>query len=297
MRLFDRSTPARHIIKVHRSGMIYIVVSIVMGVLSINSGNNFHYLTTAAMLGFMLASGISGRHNIRGAEITCELPDEIYAGTPFLLSVEVKNRNRCAPIYLIELNIGGSDVMFPVVAAGGVSRAAIAYSLPERGRHQIGYMELRSVYPFNLFTRFWPLDGDLEAVVFPKPAEPAGEKIYLPMENEEGLSPDIGGSEDIVGVRPYVEGDSMRRVHWKSSARTGKLSSRVYDEPRRGGKVIDLEGLMAFGKERALSLAAGVIRESLVSGEAIGISGGENSFPVSSSRVDKLAMLERLALL
>ncbi|GHV46848.1 membrane protein [Synergistales bacterium] len=34
-------------------------------------------------------------------------------------------------------------------------------------------------------------------------------------------------------MRPYAEGDSMKRIHWKSSARTGTLKTRIYEGTAR----------------------------------------------------------------
>lgn len=287
------------VIRVHRSGMVYIVVSVVMGVLSVNSGNNFHYLATAAMLGFMLASGIAGRANIRGAEVTFDFPDEIYAATPFLLTVEVRNRKRRSSIYLIELNVDGEPLLFPVIGPGETSRLSLVFSFPKRGTESIKEVRLFSVYPFNLFTRYWDIEGDLSSIVFPTPLRPASEQVYTPPDDERpgNKAPRLLAEEDTVGVRPYTEGDSMRQIHWKSSARTGKLSTRIYDESAAGGgKIIDLEGLLAGGKENALSLAAYVIREAILSGEAVGMQDTNALFPVSAERRDKFAMLKRLAL-
>ena len=39
----------KHVIRVRRSGMVYIVVSIVLGVVAVNSTNNLLYLTTAVL--------------------------------------------------------------------------------------------------------------------------------------------------------------------------------------------------------------------------------------------------------
>jgi len=288
------------VIRVHRSGIVYICVSIVFGVISVNSGNNYHYLATAVMLGFMLASGIAGRGNIRSAEISIEYPDEVYAKTPFLLTVEVRNQSKRIPIYLIEVNVDGEKLMFPTVAAGETCRLRIYYSFPRRGINEIKDVRLFSVYPFNLFTRFWDVCGDLSSVVFPAPEKPAGETIYVPPEG--GLGDDaargLRADGDIIGVRPYISGDNMRQIHWKSSARTGKISSRVFDDDSSGGgKTIDLERLiLSAGKERALSLAAYALKEAIISGEAIGMRGAGEEYPVSAAGGDKLAMLARLAL-
>lgn len=289
----------RPVMRVHRSGAVYIAASIILGVLSINSGNNFHYLAAAAMLGFMLASGLAGLANINSAEISLDFPDDMYAGIPFLLTVEVRNRSRRKPLYLIELQIDEKLLMFPVVAPDKTSRMSIAFSFPKRGKQEIKKILLFSVFPFNFFTRYRSIDGDLSCVVFPAPLHPSGEQVFLQggCESINARTALINAEEDIVGVRPYIEGDKMRQIHWKSSARTGKLSTRIYDDAAAGGeKIVDLEGLMFGGKERALSVAAYAVKEAILTGDAIGMRDGVSFFPVSAVRRDKLMLLERLAL-
>ena len=41
-------------------------------------------------------------------------------------------------------------------------------------------------------------------------------------------------------IRPYVPGDSQRQIHWKSTAKTGTLMVRQYEETRRSRMVISL---------------------------------------------------------
>ena len=95
-----RTTP---IIRIRPAGGVYIALSIALGVVSVNSGNNLLYLVTALLLGYMLASGIAGRHNVMSAEAWAELPDEIYAGRAFPLVVKVRNRRHFASLHLIEV--------------------------------------------------------------------------------------------------------------------------------------------------------------------------------------------------
>jgi uncharacterized protein (DUF58 family) len=102
---------------------------------------------------------------------------------------------------------------------------------------------------------------------------------------------------DAAGVRPYAEGDTMRVIHWKSTARTGRLKSRMYDDSgETGTRVIDLDALVAAGKERGLSAASHEISRAIKSGVSIGLKDGDAVWPPSGSRSDKLFMLTNLAL-
>jgi len=36
-------------------------------------------------------------------------------------------------------------------------------------------------------------------------------------------------TDNVTGVRDYVHGDSFNRIHWKSTARTGRLISKEFE--------------------------------------------------------------------
>ncbi|MDR1916565.1 MAG: DUF58 domain-containing protein [Synergistaceae bacterium] len=287
------------VISIHRSGMIYIAVSIIMGILAINGGNNFHYLAASVILGYMLASGVAGRRNIRNAEVSLSFPDEIYAMTPFMLTVELRNKSSRVPILLLNVKAGDSSVLFHMVQPGEVQRRSVMYSFTSRGEGVISDIELSSVYPFDLFTRYWPTPFKGRAAVFPKPVEGMTNCEVFDMENPEdetAYRQRLCADLDIVGVRPYVEGDPMKLIHWKSTARTGRLNTRVYDEQGSGReRMIDLDALISRGLESGLSAASYIIRLAILSGDPIGMKDGETIYPPSSMRYDKLAMLTRLA--
>jgi uncharacterized protein (DUF58 family) len=44
-------------------------------------------------------------------------------------------------------------------------------------------------------------------------------------------SPRVGSGSEVFGVREYRAGDSLRRIHWRSSARHGELIVREYEPP------------------------------------------------------------------
>src|SRR5205823_4067005 len=44
-------------------------------------------------------------------------------------------------------------------------------------------------------------------------------------------APRAGAGSELFGVREYRRGDSLRRIHWRSSARRGELVAREYEPP------------------------------------------------------------------
>ena len=48
------------VIRFRTAGVVHVVLTIVLGVVSVNSGNNLLCLVTSLMLGYMLSSGVPG---------------------------------------------------------------------------------------------------------------------------------------------------------------------------------------------------------------------------------------------
>ena len=68
------------------------------------------------------------------------------------------------------------------------------------------------------------------ALILPRFASLAGRRE--PREPEASLPvPRAGSGNELFGVREYRPGDSLRRIHWPSSARHGELVVREYEPP------------------------------------------------------------------
>ena len=299
----DRPWTGSPIIRLRTAGTVYTLLTIMLGVVAVNSGNNLLYLLTALLLGYMLASGVAGRRNIMGARAALELPDEIYAGIPFEASIRVENP-RSAPLHMIEVTVRleeGEGVapraFFGVVPPHGAASRGVVLTLPRRGTVRVA-LEVSSVFPFDFFTRFaWDRNWTT-ALTFPTPA-PDASVVAVGEAEEEGAA-SVGSSRsdasDAAGVRPYQTGDPVSRVHWKITARTGKLSTRLLEGEAPVGLLIDLDGLVRDGLERGLSAAAGRILQAERESAPIGMMDRGTLFPPAPGRQNRLALLRRLAL-
>jgi uncharacterized protein (DUF58 family) len=107
----------------------------------------------------------------------------------------------------------------------------IKTSCQRRGRFRLGPITLYAGDPFGLFVLRRDLELTGSIVVYPPTADlPA----FAPRLGE--LS---GGSlrsrrthhvtTNVAGVRDYVPGDSFGRIHWRSSARTGRLIVKEFE--------------------------------------------------------------------
>jgi len=112
-----------------------------------------------------------------------------------------------------------------------------------RGVHQLGPLRARITDPFGLAEFERELAGQSRVVVVPRTVPLTG----LPGGSGTGVGDDgsvrlrSGQGEDDAVVRQYRQGDDLRRVHWRSTARRDELMVRVEERPWRGGTTVMLD--------------------------------------------------------
>ena len=150
-----------------------------------------------------------------------------------------------------------------------------------RGYYQLGPLCLETGDVFGLHRRFRVLAGPHYVLVPPK---------VLPLEGYSLASRRPIGEicvahrlfEDptrIAGVRPYQQGDAMNRIHWRATARTGVLHSRVFESSRVAGATFLLDfhaasyqgDAAAAAAELAIVTVASIANAVCLMGQQIGL--------------------------
>ncbi|GGQ52069.1 DUF58 domain-containing protein [Couchioplanes azureus] len=118
---------------------------------------------------------------------------------------------------------------------GAQMASSVAYTVRAdiRGRYPVGPLVIRLTDPFGLceLTRSFPSVDRLTVIpeVTPLPAvRLAGE--YAGTGDSRARSAAVHGEDD-AATREYRRGDDLRRVHWRSTARTGELMVRREEQP------------------------------------------------------------------
>ena len=120
------------------------------------------------------------------------------------------------------------------ITLGGRERALVARSGPRstrRGHFRIEPLHIRTGDPFGFFEAAATVGQGVSVVVYPR-LEPLP-MWRLPAANLEGshASPErtLQTTPLATTVRPYAPGDSMNRIHWKSTARHGEIQVKEFD--------------------------------------------------------------------
>ncbi|HEX3648289.1 MAG TPA: DUF58 domain-containing protein [Pseudonocardiaceae bacterium] len=134
----------------------------------------------------------------------------------------------------------------------GIARLGYRVHPIMRGVHQLGPLRARITDPFGLAEFERELAGQSRMVVVPRTVPLFG----LPGGSGTGIGDDgsvrlrSGQGEDDAVVRQYRQGDDLRRVHWRSTARRDELMVRVEERPWRGGTTVLLDRRMAAHRGR-----------------------------------------------
>jgi uncharacterized protein (DUF58 family) len=88
---------------VTRAGMIYILISVVIGIAAINTGNNLLYVIVAALLSAILVSGIASALVLRALSLDVHLPERVFAGRPMLARLLLRNDSSWLPSFSVRV--------------------------------------------------------------------------------------------------------------------------------------------------------------------------------------------------
>jgi uncharacterized protein (DUF58 family) len=160
----------------------------------------------------------------------------------------------------------------PQITATSAVRVRYRIQAVRRGVHEIGPLLEERSDPFALAVRTTEHDVRDEQLVHPvihRLKFPAGGARQRERSN---LVPRISDDPlaDFRALREYVPGDDPRRVHWPSSARTGRLVVKDHLELRKSMRLVVLETLdgtiTAPLFEEAVEIAASLVVDALEDG-------------------------------
>lgn len=243
-------------------------------------------------------------------EVTRQVhPTRVHVGTDSTIELSATNRaGRRSPPLRLHDRVSETRGATLMVAPLGPGRSASAgYALPthRRGIHRIGPLDVVLTDPFGLVearTRAATVDEltVLPAVdlVQPPPLAP-GEEPHRASQPSRTLAP---SGADLHSLRPYVVGDDLRRVHWRSTARHGDLLVRVDEQPWQGRTTVLLDARHATAPaalELAVSAAASVLVASRQRGDGVRLvrAGRRTVPPMARGNAESDALLEQLAAL
>ena len=278
------------------AGAMMILGTFLIAAAAVNTGNNLLYLILALLLSATLVSGIAARLSLRAMFISVRVPQNVFEREKVSLKVSLANQKR----WITSFSILVEDVSllrakrrsawharllarkpgtlpesrkptpvlqhaayFPAVPPGETRSMLIFQSFDRRGEYRLEGIRLSTRSPFGWFRRGERIPVGGAVLVYPSIREVSSELHLLPFRPGRLEGRRVGQGESLHSIRMYREGESARLIHWKATAKTGKLMTREFTREEESEFCLILDTLHhepgpgAPGKfENAVSLAA-----------------------------------------
>ena len=141
------------------------------------------------------------------------------------------------------LKVRGKRAMITSIAGG--EEETLKYSLEclSRGYFQIGPLVLESGDLFGLHRRFRVVADPKFVLVYPRIVPLTGYDLASrrPIGDVRMTYRLFEDPTRIAGVRPYERGDPLNRIHWRATARTGQLHSKIHEPSTLSGVTVLLD--------------------------------------------------------
>ncbi len=184
----------------------------------------------------------------------------------------------------------------------------IRVPLTRRGQFRIEPLHIRTADPFGFFEAAATVGQAVSVVVYPRlEALPAWRLPSASLEGSHSAAVRTLQTTPLAtSVRPYAPGDSMNRIHWRSTARHGEIQVKEFDLEQTADAwiIVDLERGIQAGQgdesttEAAVRAAAAIADKALAENRAVGmtVNGARTAFlPADRGGRQHLKVMQLLA--
>ncbi len=259
----------------------------------------------SCLLGAALAGLVLPRRMVRDVEIERRAPAEAFQGDRVRVDLIVTNRSRGVRLALDlrDEHVEPARAFLPSLAPGAAVVVETIRTAASRGVHAASEVVVASAAPFGVAERRRRVEAAGETVVYPRLVRldhlPWLESSPTP-ERALHAAPRRGAGPDYLGIREYRTGDSLRHVHWPSTARRGEVMVREFEreQTRRLVVVVDAVGDAGAGEtpmDRCCSVAASVAFAAQGAGQGVRLVSAAGGEPASLARVEPAGTLRWLA--
>jgi len=184
----------------------------------------------------------------------------------------------------------------------------IRVPLTRRGHFRIEPLHIRTADPFGFFEAAATVGQAVSVVVYPRlETLPAWRLPSASLEGSHSAAVRTLQTTPLAtSVRPYAPGDSMNRIHWRSTARHGEIQVKEFDLEQTADAwiIVDLEREIQAGQgdesttEAAVRAAAAIADKALAENRAVGmtVNGARTAFlPADRGGRQHLKVMQLLA--
>ncbi len=218
------------------AGWFLILVALGIGTAAYNTASNILFMTLSLLLSSLVLSGILSHINFRKLTWSLRPPEHLRAGEVAMAELQVKNAKVVFPSFCLRFELYAGLCSEPdwlslphELSPGQSTKLDWTFTPLSRGHCQVRVTGVESEFPFGFLSK--TLAGRLEERLLVWPArleysfDPKGAGWRQRAESSRKRA---GHGSDLLHIREYVRGDAPRSIHWKATARAGKLMVRQF---------------------------------------------------------------------
>ncbi len=225
------------------SGVLLVVLALGMGLAAYNTGNNILFIALALLLACLILSGVLAWMNFGGLRWRLRVASGWRAGVGQVVALELANAKKWLPSYGLWFEWCAQPQAVrdqPAEAIKGVINLSgrlepkgeklLEWSVKptRRGRWHVRMDGVGSFFPFGFFKKSRLTQNTCRTViVWPAVIEYQRHALAIWARQALGRPQARSGmGMELHALRPYRGGDSHRMIHWKATARAGRIMVR-----------------------------------------------------------------------
>jgi len=218
-----------------------IILGLAFLLIAWNREINLLYGMFALIVSTLILSHLLPRIALRGVTAKRTLEATAFEGDEMHLRVSVENRSWTTRFMLEVLDLipaappGSQNPMTFLAKLPRRKERKYSYALPcyKRGEYKVGPLSIQSAYPLGISNIDREMsESMLNLLVYPEIFEIARLSLMgigsKPISGVEAVSR-AGVGEDFFGIREYKTGDSLRYIHWPSTAKHRRLIVKEFE--------------------------------------------------------------------
>lgn len=230
----------------HKAGLLYAGVLLAMLIAAINYQLSLGYAFTFLLGGVGIVGILHTYRNLSDIALRPGRVDPVFAGQLAEFSLVLHNPTKTVR-FAVHLDAPGTarDELVDL-AAGAEHIASIALPTDRRGWLELPRLKVWTRFPIGIWYAWAWWHPAMRVLVYPTPESPAAPLPESRVSTGDGQGRG-SGEDDVAALRPYVAGDSLRRIAWKAVARLGsdELLSKDFDGGDRGELLLAWDQLPA----------------------------------------------------
>jgi uncharacterized protein (DUF58 family) len=252
-----------------RYGLLYAAMLLVMLLGSINYNNSLAFMLTFLLASLAVLSILYTYRNLAHLQVRSGKAAPTFAGKEARFTVLLHNPDPL-PRYALRLSTANAEARLTDTAAADTTAVELSIAAPGRGRLRLGMITLSTTYPLGLVRAWAYVNLDMQCIVYPRPG--SRHALFIAPHFHEGDR--IGsamGSDDFLGFRAYLPGDSPRHIHWKALARDLPLLTKKFSANETRDLWLDWSLLPAADDETRLRILCRLVVDAQRAGQAYGL--------------------------